>query len=144
MRVERDKVVSAEGNFQLLVGSVTDYAVCLLDPAGRVTSWNTAAQRISGYEAREVVGVHISHFYTEEDRAAGVPEAALRTAETEGRYESEAWRVRKDGSHFWAHVVVDPVRDVDGKLVNFVRITRDLTERRAAEDALRLSEERFR
>ena len=130
--------------FELLVQSVTDYAIFMLDPAGFVVSWNSGAQRIKGYSAGEIIGQHFSAFYTEEDRAAHVPAAVLRTAEVEGRFEAEGWRLRKDGTRFWANVVIDPIRDPVGHLLGFAKVTRDLTERRAAQEELRRSEERFR
>src|SRR5690606_36753625 len=133
-----------DSRYALLVNAITDYAIYMLDPSGRVTSWNPGARRFKGYEADEILGRHFSRFYTEEDRAAGVPARALATAEAEGRFEHEGWRVRQDGSRFWAHVVIDPIRDPDGTLVGFAKITRDLTDRRAAEAALRRREEQFR
>src|SRR5918993_3230241 len=132
------------GRFQLLVNSVTDYAIYMLDPGGVIASWNPGAQRFKGYAESEILGEHFSRFYTEEDRQVGLPRRALETAAREGKFEAEGWRVRKDGSHFWAHVVIDPIRDPRGKLLGFAKITRDLTERRAAEQALKESEERFR
>ncbi|MDB5704091.1 MAG: hybrid sensor histidine kinase/response regulator [Sphingomonas bacterium] len=136
---------SATGSrFELLVQSVTDYAIYMLDPQGRVTSWNAGARRFKGYEAEEIIGEHFSRFYTPEERAREIPRIALETAEREGRFEAEGWRVRKDGSRFWANVVIDPIRDPSGALIGFAKITRDLTERRAAELELRQSEERFR
>ncbi len=135
---------SAGSRFELLVQSVTDYAIYMLDPQGRVTSWNAGARRFKGYEQDEILGQHFSVFYTAEEREQGIPELALTTAEREGRFEIEGWRVRKDGSRFWANVVIDPVRDPAGALVGFAKVTRDLTERRAAELELRASEERFR
>ena len=128
----------------LLVQSVTDYAIYMLDPQGIVRSWNPGAERLKGYGADEIIGQHFSRFYTEEERAAGLPDRALETALAEGRYEAEGWRLRKDSSRFWANVVVDPIRDENGEHVGFAKITRDLTERREAEQALRRSEERFR
>ena len=130
--------------YQLLVNAITDYAIYMLDPAGIVTSWNAGAERIKGYAADEIIGEHFSRFYAEEDRAAGAPERALAVAGEVGRFESEGWRLRKDGARFWAHVVIDPIRDDDGALVGYAKITRDLSERKEAEAALRLSEERFR
>jgi PAS domain S-box-containing protein len=142
--LERNTTPSDDRRFQLLVNAVTDYAIYMLDPAGLVTSWNSGAQRFKGYVADEIIGEHFSRFYTEEDRATGLPARALRTAEAEGRFEHEGWRVRKDGGRFWAHVVIDPIRDPEGRLVGFAKITRDITERRRAAEELRRSEERFR
>ena len=126
----------SEEQFRLLVEGVTDYAIYMLDPAGRVSSWNAGAQRIKGYGPDEIIGEHFSRFYTEEDRRAGAPEAALRTAATEGRFEKESWRLRKDGSHFWAHVIIDVIRDERGQVLGFAKITRDITERRETQRAL--------
>ena len=130
--------------FELLVQSVTDYAIYMLDPTGIVTSWNAGAERFKGYRADEIIGDHFSRFYTEEDRRAGMPARALETALNEGRFEAEGWRVRKDGTRFWANVVIDPIRDTNGEFLGFAKVTRDLSERRKAEEALRSSEERFR
>ncbi len=108
----------------------------MLDPAGRVSSWNAGAERIKGYGTEEIVGEHFSRFYTEDDQTAGVPTKGLQTAEREGRWETEGWRVRKDGSRFWAHVIIDAIRDEDGALIGFAKITRDATQRREAELSL--------
>ena len=124
----------------LLVQGVTDYAIFMLDPQGRVTSWNAGAARIKGYTADEITGDHFSRFYTPEDVESGVPKRALETARETGRYEAEGWRVRKDGSRFWASVVLDAIHDENGKLIGFAKITRDMTEKR--ESQLRLEESR--
>jgi PAS domain S-box-containing protein len=130
--------------YRLLVESITDYAIYMLDPSGLVISWNPGAERFKGYTRDEIVGRHFSQFYTQEDVKAGLPSRALRMAADEGRFEHEGWRVRKDGSRFWAYVVIDPIRREDGELVGFAKVTRDLTERRRAEEDLRRSEEQFR
>ncbi|RKT13523.1 PAS domain S-box-containing protein [Paraburkholderia sp. RAU2J] len=130
--------------FELLVTSARDYAIYMLDPQGYVVSWNTGAQRFKGYTASEIIGKHFSAFYTDEDRVTGLPDRALRTALDEGKFEGEGWRVRKDGTRFWASVVIDPIRRPSGQLVGFAKITRDISERRAAEEALRRSEQQFR
>jgi PAS domain S-box-containing protein len=122
----------SERSFRLLVDNVADYALYMLDPTGIVTSWNIGGQRIKGYAPEEIVGRHFSCFYTETDRANGKPARALRIAEETGRYDEEGWRVRKDGTFFWASVVIDPIRE-DGRLIGFAKITRDITERREAQ-----------
>jgi len=134
----------ADQQFRLLVSSVTDYAIYLLDGAGRVASWNAGAERIKGYRADEIIGRSFSQFYTPEDHAQGVPEQNLAKARREGRFESEGWRLRKDGSRFWALVVIDTVRNDAGEVIGFAKITRDISERRAMEQRLRESEERMR
>jgi PAS domain S-box-containing protein len=128
---------------ELLIQGVVDYAIYMLDPSGHVVSWNPGAEKIKGYTAEEIIGQHFSCFYTDEDRAAGVPAEALRKATETGRFTAEAWRRRKDGSRFWAMVVIDPIHR-DGKLVGFAKITRDITERREAQLAALESERRFR
>ena len=133
-----------DGRYRLLVDAITDYAIYMLDIHGNVSSWNPGAERFKGYTSDEIIGQHFSRFYTDEERAAGVPELALATATAEGRFERKGWRVRKDGGRFWAHVIIDAIRDRNGKVVGFAKVTRDLTERRAAEEALRRSEEQFR
>jgi len=140
-RRSQDAVHATEEQFRLLVQGVTDYAIYLLSPEGVVTNWNPGAERIKGYRSDEVVGTHFSRFYTPEDRAVGLPEFALRTAATNGRFEREGWRIRKDGTRFWAHVVIDPVRNPMGELVGYAKITRDVTERKAAREALEQAKE---
>jgi len=139
-----DAPLTEDGRFRLLVEGITDYAIYMLSPSGVITSWNLGAERFKGYKAKEIIGRHFSTFYTAEDRAAGLPDRALAVAAAEGKFESEGWRVRKDGSHFWAYVVIDPIRTTSGELAGFAKITRDLTERRAAESALRADQEQFR
>jgi len=134
----------ASGLYRLLVESVRDYAIFALDPKGVIITWNVGAERIKGYSAQEIIGRHFSTFYTAEDLAARKPEMELVVAEREGRVEDEGWRIRKDGSRFWASVVITALRGPDGKLVGFGKVTRDLTARRRSEEALRESEERFR
>jgi len=139
-----DTSLTGEGRFRLLVDAITDYAIYMLSPDGIIISWNTGAQRFKGYKPSEILGEHFSRFYLQEDRDAGIPERALATAAETGRFEGEGWRQRKDGSRFWAHVIIDPIRHPSGELIGFAKITRDLTERRAAENAIRQSEEQFR
>jgi PAS domain S-box-containing protein len=136
--------INTEQGFQLLVDSVLDYAIYMLSPEGVVQSWNSGAQRFKGYAPDEIIGRNFSTFYTEGDRAKKEPERALHVALTEGRFEAEGWRVRKDGTRFWANVVIDPIRDPTGKLVGFAKVTRDITQRRNAEQALAASEQQFR
>ena len=126
-----------------MVEGVTDYAIYMLDEQGRVTNWNAGARRIKQYADDEIIGEHFSRFYTEEDRASGEPELALRTAREEGRFEKESWRVRKDGTRFWAHVILDPIRGENGEIIGFAKITRDITERREAQRALEAAREAF-
>ena len=133
-----------EERFQRLVEAVKDYAIFMLDPQGRVTTWNTGARLIKGYEAGEIIGQHFSKFYPPESLAKDFPAHELRVAAAEGRFEDEGWRVRKDGSRFWANVVITAVYDRAKNLIGFAKVTRDLTHRREHEEVLRQSEERFR
>lgn len=132
----QDTPIETEEQFRLLVQGVTDYAIYMLSPAGIVTSWNAGAQRIKGYSRAEIIGRHFSCFYTPEDCAAGEPALVLATAAKEGRVEREGWRVRKNGSRFWAHIVVDAIRDEAGTLLGFAKITQDITQRKEAAAAL--------
>ncbi len=134
----------SEERFRLLVDSVRDYAIFMLDPQGHVLTWNTGAERFKGYRADEIIGSHFSRFYTPEALARGLPDEELKAARTVGSFEDEGWRVRKDGTLFWANVVITAMRDETGELVGFSKVTRDLTQRRNHEEALRQSEERFR
>src|SRR5579883_3016832 len=122
--------------FRTLINGVTDYALYMLDPNGLIINWNAGAERIKGYTAEEIIGQHFSRFFTERDRAVGLPARALQTAAQEGRFEQEGWRVRKDGTLFWANAVLDRITDADGNLIGFAKITRDVTERRNAQLAL--------
>jgi PAS domain S-box-containing protein len=139
-----DTSLRDEGRFRVLVDAITDYAIYMLSPEGYVTSWNSGAQRFKGYRASEILGQHFSRFYLDADRQAGLPARALAIATKEGRFEGEGWRQRKDGTRFWAHVIIDPIRHSSGELIGFAKITRDLTERKATENALKRSEEQFR
>jgi len=140
-RAAERAAIESERRFRLLVEGVVDYAIYMLDPEGRVANWNAGARRIKGYDAAEIVGEHFSRFYTPEDVAADVPWTALAAARREGRYEMEGWRVRRDGTRFWANAVIDAIRDESGVLVGFAKITRDLTERREAAIQLERSRE---
>ena len=143
-RKERFEASTSEGRYRRLVEAVTDYAIYTLDPNGIITTWNPGARRFKGYEEAEILGESFTRFYTDEDQKAGLPRRALETAEREGKFENEGWRVRKDGTRFWAYVVIDPIRDSTGTLIGFAKITRDLTERMLAEATLRASQEQFR
>ena len=137
---ERQNALTAlsksENQFKTLVGGVTDYALFMLDPTGIVSNWNVGGERIKGYSAKEIVGQHFSRFYTPIDQAEGKPARALKIAVETGHYEEEGWRVRKNGSFFWASVVIDPIRNDAGELIGFAKITRDITERRKAHEKL--------
>ena len=126
-----------------MIASVKDYAIFMLDPGGRILSWNTGAEKIKGYKEEEIIGKHFSIFYPSEEIQAGKPQRELKTAIAEGRFEEEGWRLRKDGSLFWANVVITPVYDEAGVLLGFSKVTRDLTERKHAEDILRQAQAQF-
>jgi PAS domain S-box-containing protein len=132
----QEVLAESERLFRLLVKGVTDYAIFMLDPDGNVTNWNSGAERIKGYGESEIIGRHFSSFYTEEDRRLGKPQEALRQAALTGRFESEGWRVRKNGERFWANALIDAIYDEAGKLIGFAKVTRDITERRQAEKRL--------
>src|SRR4051812_45723943 len=140
----QQSVRETEERFSLLVESVADYAIFMLDVDGRVVSWNAGAQRLKLYKADEIIGQHFSKFYPQSDIAAGKPERELKEALAEGRVEDEGWRLRKDGTRFWALVVITAVYDRQRRLAGFAKVTRDLTERREAEERLRASEDQFR
>ena len=125
-----------EDSYRLLVESVKDYAIVMVDPQGRVISWNEGAERIKGYTAEEIIGKHLSIFYTEEDKKAGKVERELATAAKEGRFEDESWRVKKDGTRFWANVVITALYQDDGSLRGFGKVTRDMTERKKVEEVM--------
>ena len=140
-RLTESAMKHSEEQFRLLVQSVTDYAIYMLDAKGHITSWNQGAQRIKGYAPDEIIGQHFSRFYTDADRAAGEPVRALATAAREGRYEKEGVRVRKDGSTFHAHVVIDAIRDPAGTIIGFAKVTRDITERKKAQRDLEIAQQ---
>jgi len=134
----------SDDRYRVLLDAVTDYAIYMLDIDGRVASWNAGAKRFKGYEEAEILGEHFSRFYTPDDRAAGMPQRALDKAAHEGRFEGEGWRIRKNGERFWCHVVIDPIRGKNGQLLGYAKVTRDLTERKLAEESLKQSEQQFR
>ncbi|HRF09621.1 MAG TPA: PAS domain S-box protein [Xanthobacteraceae bacterium] len=142
-KTARDALRQSEQQFRLLVEGVTDYAIYMLDPDGRVASWNTGAERIKGYSASEILGQHFSRFYTEEERLAGAPQRALETALRDGRFERESYRVRKDGTRFIAHIVIDPIIDERLGVIGFAKITRDITEREETRLALERTREQL-
>src|SRR4029077_6988142 len=131
-------------SFRLLVEGVRDYAIFMLDPGGRVLTWNPGAERLKGYRAEDIIGKHFSCFYPSDAAEAGKPARLLALAARDGRVEDEGWRVRQDGSRFWADVIITALRDSDGALIGYAKVTRDMTERRRTEQALHESEERFR
>ena len=139
----QEALAESERQFRTLVSGVVDYAIFMLDPNGIVTNWNAGAQHIKGYTADEIVGQHFSRFYTDEDRASGTPLRALKTATEQGRYEAEGWRVRKDGSLFWASVIIDAIHEADGSLIGFAKITRDITDKRRAQLELQRAHEQL-
>ena len=139
-----ETIRQSEEHFRLLVASVKDYAILMLDPDGHVVSWNAGAERIKGYQAGEIIGQHFSRFYPPGDIQSGKPELELKVAATEGRFEEEGWRVRKDGARFLANVIITAIRDETGKLRGFAKVTRDITERKRAEEEFRKSEEKYR
>jgi formate hydrogenlyase transcriptional activator len=145
---ERKKTQEAlrltEQRFQLLVENIRDYAIFRMDPDGRVISWNAGAERLKGYSAEDIIGRSFACFYAPEDVARGIPEESLRVAVARGRFEAEGWRVRKDGTQFWANTVITSIKDRDGNLVGFAKVTRDITERMKADELLRHSEEKLR
>jgi PAS domain S-box-containing protein len=136
MKTQTDSSTPAQtaDMLQLLVESVKEYAIIFIDPEGKVLTWNSAAERLKGWTAGEIIGQHFSRFYPEEDNARGKTDFELKAAEKEGRFEDEGWRVRKNGTRFWANVVITAIRGADGKLKGFGKVTRDLSERRAAEE----------
>jgi PAS domain S-box-containing protein len=142
--VDSEDLQQSEERFRLLVESVRDYAIFMLDPQGFVLTWNAGAERFKGWRAEEIIGQHFSSFYPQEALDRHLPEHELAVAAVEGSYEDEGWRVRKDGTQFWADVVITAMRDSGGRLVGYAKVTRDLTQRRGHEEALRRSEERFR
>jgi PAS domain S-box-containing protein len=140
----KDPSHKSDEMFRLLVDAVTDYAIVALDTHGNILTWNKGAERLEGYSAQEIIGQHFSKFYTESDVQSGHPAEELRLALKDGKYEEESWRVKKDGSMFWANLVLTPLRDAQGKHIGFTKVTRDLTERKKSEDNRKEEEEKFR
>jgi len=140
-RSSQERLLKAEQQFRLLVEGVMDYALYMMDADGNVSSWNAGAEHIKGYRPDEIIGQHFSRFFLEQDRLDGLPSHALETARQEGRYESEGWRLRKDGTRFWANAIIDAIRSESGELIGFAKITRDITEKREAQEALELAKE---
>ena len=139
----QQSLVESEGRYRQLIEAVTDYAIFQLDANGFVSTWNPGAERIKGYRPEEIIGRHFSCFYTAEDQKAGVPDKVLDTAKREGRYEAEAWRVRKDGSRLFASVVIDPIRSEEGEIIGFAKVTRDITEKHKVQTALKEAQEQL-
>ena len=139
----QQSLIESERRYRQLIESVTDYAIFQLDANGLVSTWNPGAERIKGYKAEEIIGRHFSCFYTAEDQKAGVPDKVLDTAKREGRYEAEAWRVRKDGSRLFASVVIDPIRSEEGEIIGFAKVTRDITEKHEVQNALKEAQEQL-
>ena len=144
MEQSSDHLANDERSYRLLVQAVVDYAIFLIAPDGTIATWNAGAERIKGYKPEEIIGKPYATFFTDEDRERGLPEKLLETARQNGRAESEGWRCRKDGTRFWALAVIDAVHDDTGRLIGFAKVTRDMTERRAMQEALIESERRFR
>ena len=136
-------LVESERRYRRLVEAVVDYAIFQLDPSGHVATWNPGAERIKGYRPQEIIGRHFSTFYTPEDLEKGVPKAALAEAAEKGRFEAEGWRMRKDGTRFWASVIIDRITDESGAIIGFAKVTRDLTERKRAQDELQRVQEQL-
>ena len=143
LELAREELARSERDFEVLVAGIVDYALIMQSPQGVVARWNAGAERIKGYSAADIIGSHFSVFYTAEDRAAGLPAEILKTATENGRFEAEGWRVRKDGSLFWANVVLDGLYDEERRLIGFAKITRDITERRNAQLELQRAQERL-
>jgi PAS domain S-box-containing protein len=141
---QKERAKQEAEQLRLIVQGTKDYAIFMLDPHGNVATWNAGAERIKQYKAEEIIGQHFSKFYSQDVIDRGWPEHELKVAAAEGRFEDEGWRLRKDGSRFWANVVITALRDESGQLLGFSKVTRDLTERKQAEESLRQSEERFR
>jgi PAS domain S-box-containing protein len=142
-QVAQQSIAEGEGRYRQLIEAVTDYAIFQLDANGFVSTWNPGAERIKGYRAEDIIGRHFSCFYTAEDRKAGVPDKVLDTAKREGRYEAEAWRVRKDGSRLFASVVIDPIRSGGGEITGFAKVTRDITSKHEVQNALKEAQEQL-
>jgi PAS domain S-box-containing protein len=141
--IQRTTHTGDEDRYRVLVEAVTNYAIYMLDASGVVKSWNAGAERFQGYSSDEILGQHFARFYTNEDRAEGLPARALEVSAREGKFENEGLLVRRNGTRFWAHVVIEPIHDSSGELIGFAKITRDRTEPTKAEEELRDSQEQF-